>query len=137
MGVQGYIEEYFAPDNEEVCRLRRSDYILMLAKSQRLSRVDFSSFFKSGKRFHSDEATIVFSPASTLHGSVVISKKVFKRAVDRNLARRRVYALLQAATKHNNQTGVYIVILKPGYKQLTKAQSLVAIKTLIEKTFGK
>jgi ribonuclease P protein component len=106
----------------------------MLAKSERLSRVDFSSFFKSGKHFHSDVATIVFSPTPTVHGSVVISKKVFKRAVDRNLARRRVYALLQSATKHNNQTGVYIVVLKPAYKQLTKAQSLVEIQTLIERT---
>ncbi len=106
----------------------------MLAKKERLSRGEFSSFFKTGKRFHSDVATIVFSPTPTLHGSVVISKKVFKRAVDRNLARRRVYAQLKAIMKHNNQTGVYIVILKPPYKQLTKAQSSVEIKTLIERT---
>ncbi len=106
----------------------------MLAKSERLSRVQFSSYFKSGKRFHSEVATVVFSPAPTLHGSVVISKKVFKRAVDRNLARRRVYAVLRAVTKQHNHTGVYIMILKPSYKQLTKAQSLIEVKTLIEKT---
>lgn len=106
----------------------------MLAKSQRLSRVQFSTYFKSGKRLHSDFITIVYSPHLTLHGSVVISKKVFKRAVDRNLARRRVYALLRHITKQHNHTGVYIVLLKPSYKQLTKAQSLVEIKNLIERT---
>lgn len=106
----------------------------MLAKNERLSRVDFSSFLKAGKRFHSDVATVVYSPSPALHGSVVISKKVFKRAVDRNLARRRVYATLKAVTRHDNHTGVYIVILKPTYKQLTKVQSLVEIKTLIERT---
>jgi ribonuclease P protein component len=78
----------------------------MLKKADRLGRVDFDTFFKKGRRFHSEYATLVYSPHSTFHASVVIGKKVHKQAVIRNTLRRRIYAQL-AGEKKKGTTGVY------------------------------
>ena len=104
----------------------------MLNKSERLGRSDFTTFFKKGKRFHSDHATLVFTPFPTFHGSVVVSKKVHKQAIVRNTLRRRIYALLRNAAK-KNLIGVYIIVLKPTFKALTKHQGAAEIQNLIER----
>jgi ribonuclease P protein component len=105
----------------------------MLNKSERLGKTAFTGYFKAGKRFHSEHATLVYAPAPSLHGAVVVSKKVFKRAVDRNTLRRRVYAQLYAL-KQAQHTGVFIVLLKPSSKTLTKAAVHEHTKELIERT---
>lgn len=102
----------------------------MLAKRQRLSRTEFNHFFKIGKRYHSPVATLIVSPHSNFHGSVVVSKKVSKKAVDRNTLRRRAYAqLYQIAQK--NISGVYILILKPHIRSLPRAKQHQTIADLI------
>ena len=104
----------------------------MLARSQRLSRRQFTDFFKAGTRYHSEYATIVFVPYPTLHGSVVVSKKVARLAVRRNQLRRRVYHQLQIFAKQ--KPGVYIVILKPTFSSLSKLQARTAVETLLQRT---
>lgn len=104
----------------------------MLKKAQRLSRTDFATYFKGGKRLHTDCATLIFHPHPTFHGSVVVSKKVSKLAVTRNTIRRRVYAqLYQLAPEH--KTGVFIVLIKPAYALLTKQSARTQIQLLIER----
>lgn len=104
----------------------------MLKKASRLSRTDFATYFKEGKRLHTDCATLVFHPHPTFHGAVVVSKKVSKLAVTRNTVRRRVYAqLYQLALEH--KTGVFIVLIKPTYSQLTKQSARTQIQLLIER----
>jgi ribonuclease P protein component len=103
----------------------------MLAKSNRISRSDFSHYFKTGKRLHSPFATLIVSPYKTFHGSVVVSKKVNKKAVRRNKLRRRVYSQLYRAGK-NKRTGVFIVILKPSFDTLPKSTQHTEIEKLIE-----
>jgi ribonuclease P protein component len=103
----------------------------MLAKPQRLSRVQFSSFFKSGKRKHAEVATVIYTPYPTFHGSVVVSKKVAKKAVDRNKIRRQIYSQLYLLKKQT-YTGVFIVLVKPGFVTLARKQALEQTKTLIE-----
>ena len=103
----------------------------MLAKPQRLSRVQFSSFFKSGKRKHNDVATLVCTPYPTFHASVVVSKKVSKKAVDRNKIRRQIYSQLYMLKKQGG-TGVCIVLVKPGFVTLARKQALGQTKALIE-----
>ena len=105
----------------------------MLAKPQRLSRVQFSSFFKSGKRKHSDVATLVCTPYPTFHASVVVSKKVSKKAVDRNKIRRQIYRQLYILKKQSH-TGVFIVLVKPGFVAVSRKPALLQIKRLIETT---
>jgi ribonuclease P protein component len=102
----------------------------MLAKSERLGRTDFAQFFKTGKRFHGDHVSIVFTPHPTLHASVVVSKKVSKSAVTRNRIRRRLYAQLRAAL-HNKHPGVFIVLVKPTFNTLHKTEANQVLQQLI------
>lgn len=104
----------------------------MLKKAQRVSRADFATFFKKGKRFHSEHLTVVFTPSSTFHASVVVSKKVSKSAVTRNTFRRRVYAKLSGYSV-KNQTGVFIVVLKPSFATLTRKEASEEFSRLIVK----
>ncbi|MCA9358600.1 ribonuclease P protein component [Candidatus Kaiserbacteria bacterium] len=93
----------------------------MFKKSERLNREDFSRFFKIGKRYNNDNLTIVYNQHPSLHVAVVVGKKVSKHAVRRNKIKRRIYARLQDVFKVNNQTGVFIVVVKPGFNSLTRA----------------
>ncbi len=104
----------------------------MLKKGERLSRTDFATYFKGGKRSHTDCATLIFHPHPTFHGSVVVSKKVSKRAVARNTIRRRVYAQLYGLSPENKK-GVWIVVIKPAYALLTKQSARTQIQLLIER----
>lgn len=85
----------------------------MLKKKQRLTTAEFNRFFSSGQRFHSPLFTLVWHPHSTFHAAAVAGKKVYKRAVDRNRLRRRLYNILYRLSRENGLEGVYIVIAKP------------------------
>lgn len=104
----------------------------MFKKTERLGRDQFDTFFKTGKRHHFEHATLVFSPYPTLHVSVVVSKKVHKSAVQRNTLRRRIYAQFRTL-KQRNCSGVFIVILKPSFKTLTRLEAKERIAELIER----
>ncbi len=104
----------------------------MLKKKNRLNRSDFLKFSKTGKRIRNEAGTLIFSPYPTLHASVVVSKKVAKQAVERNQFRRSVYGILQTK-KQNGLTGVFILILSPQVKQMTKRQFRLTTQTLIER----
>ena len=104
----------------------------MLKKTERLSRTDFNSFFKKGRRYHGEQCSIVFTPYLTLHASVVVGKKVHKQAVVRNTLRRRVYSQLYTL-KNLNQSGVFIVILKPTFNTLTRKAAHAHLRELIER----
>lgn len=101
----------------------------MLKKEQRVSRVDFVGFLKTGKRLHSTHLTLIYSSFPTFHGSVVVSKKVSKQAVTRNTLRRRIYA--QMHHMKDTSPGVYIVMVKPGFASVSRLQALQEIKALI------
>ncbi len=89
----------------------------MLAKKDRLSRTEFNRFFAVGKRYHSPSFQIVSVPYPTFHASVVVSKKIAKRAVMRNKIRRRIYDILRHYTKAEALHGVYIVLTKSGVEK--------------------
>jgi ribonuclease P protein component len=99
----------------------------MLKKSNRLSRTEFSEYFKTGKRYHFDHVTVVYSPAQTFLCAVVVSKKVSKGAVRRNTLKRRVYTRLAKFQKEDAATGVFIILLKPSFNSVvrTAADELV------------
>jgi len=93
----------------------------MLKKANRLSRTQFSEYFRSGKRHHFEHLTIIYSPAPTFLAAVVIGKKVAKGAVRRNTLKRRVLARLVQVQKESAATGVFIIILKPSFNSLPRA----------------
>lgn len=70
----------------------------MFVKKQRLSKEkDFEKIFSLGKIARDDFLNIRFLNNNFFHGrfAVVISSKVFKKAVTRNLIRRRLFAILR------------------------------------------
>ena len=72
----------------------------MLKKTKRLTYSDFKSLeiFKI-KKTGVLTLKIAKSPKSFGKHAVVVSKKIFKKAVNRNKARRRVYAILELLEK--------------------------------------
>lgn len=91
----------------------------MLNKKERLSKKEFDRFFVSGKRLHSPLFTIVYSQSPTFHAAVVVGKKVYKHAVDRNRLRRRLYSILYHLSRDQGLKGVYIVLSKPAAAKAT------------------
>ena len=88
----------------------------MLAKKERLNRVQFNTAFSSGKRLHVAYMQVIVSPSPSFHGSIVVPKKVYKRAVDRNKLRRQLYAVLYEYSKSCQLHKTVIVVVKPAIK---------------------
>ena len=93
----------------------------MLKKSNRLSRTQFTEYFRSGKKYHYEHLTIIYTPTLSFAGAVVVSKKVSKSAVRRNTLKRRVFARLAHIQTETRCTGVFIIILKPSFNLLTRS----------------
>ena len=93
----------------------------MLRTEERLSRAAFAQYFAVGKRTHGTYFTVVYSPAPVFKAAVVVSKKVAKKAHDRNRLKRQLYHLLAAETQKNPRTGAYLVFVKPGAALLSRA----------------
>jgi ribonuclease P protein component len=93
----------------------------MLKKAHKLSRTQFTEYFRIGKRHHFEHLTIIHSPAKTFLCTVVVGKKVAKSAVKRNTIKRRVFARLFLIQKEYTPTGVFIIIIKPSFHSLSRA----------------
>lgn len=98
----------------------------MLKKKERLTKSEFDRFFSSGRRFHTPLFTLIHAPHDRFHGAVVVGKKVFKKAHDRNRLRRRLYNALYRLSRDNDLRGVYMILTKPpaaraGYAELRGA----------------
>lgn len=102
----------------------------MLKKKERLTKKEFDRSFSVGRRLHSPLFTLVWEDGSDFHGAVVVGKKVFKRAVDRNRLRRRLYNILYRLSRENNLLGVYIILTKPAAKEVT----FLELREAVEKT---
>jgi ribonuclease P protein component len=85
----------------------------MLKKKERLTRKEFDRSFSIGKRLHGSFVQLIFSPSESFHCSVVVGKKVSKKAVERNRLRRRVYAVAYAHHMSASIQKTFIVVLKP------------------------
>jgi len=84
----------------------------MLKKKERLTKKEFDRFFSLGRRYHSSALSLIYSPTLEFHGAVVVGKKVYKKAVDRNRLRRRLYNIIYRTSREKNLKGVYIVLTK-------------------------
>ena len=93
----------------------------MLSKKERLTRTEFSRSFSVGKRHHSPLVQLVLQKTSSFHGSVVVGKKVYAKAVDRNKLRRRIYSILYTHAQQGLFPYTCIVIAKPPAKDASYA----------------
>ena len=92
----------------------------MFKKTERLNKIEFSEYFRVGKRHHFPHLTIITAQHEKRKVSVVVGKKVAKSAVRRNTLRRRVYAVLRKNLVAAEYKGVLIVVLKPTFSSLSK-----------------
>lgn len=85
----------------------------MLKKDFRLTKKEFSEIFKKGRAFQFADFVIKYAPSSLPHSRFAIScgLKVSKKATQRNLLRRRLYAIIHL---HLDEIikGDYIIITK-------------------------
>ncbi len=94
----------------------------MLNKAERLNHSLFSKYYQEGKRIHNKYTTFIVSPHHKFMGSVVVGKKVAKKAHDRNKIKRRIYEIIRELKKIGEINGIYIIIAKPVIKDLNKKE---------------
>lgn len=94
----------------------------MLAKHQRVPRPEFAHAFARGERRHTPLFTVVVLAGEGNKAAVVVSKKVAKKAHDRNRIRRRMYAVLAPFITKEANLGTVLILAKPALASLTKAE---------------
>jgi len=97
----------------------------MLPKKYRLSKKDIPQIFKQGKRFKGKSlALIVSEDSEEKRIGVIIAKKTFNLAVDRNKAKRRIRSIIKENMKSIPGKKVLIYatpgIRKMGYDEIKK-----------------
>lgn len=106
----------------------------MLPKASRLSTEDVRSL-AAGKSVFGTLLSLRIKPAEALKCSVSVSKKVAPRAVDRNRARRRVYAAFEKALPA--VTSPAFILIMPKKEALSAPlDALVAEISLLMKKAG-
>ena len=106
----------------------------MLKKRHRLTKNAFDRYFKTGQRVHTPLVQLIYTPDEVFHGAVVVGKKVSRQAVRRNQLRRRVYSQVYRWWQDTNQTGVYIVVLKPDANTASKTELHEAVISVLNKS---
>ena len=105
----------------------------MLAKLNRIPRLIFGDVLTSGKRIHGNNSTIVISQSPIFKCSVVVSKKVAKKAHERNRIKRRLYALVRELIRANSPALALIIMIKPTITNLTKTE----FKAILQAEIGR
>lgn len=90
----------------------------MLPKRQRLTTAAFAQYFQKGRRQHGTYLQLIYVPSPRFYAAVVVGKKVYKTAVDRNRLRRQLYAVLH---EHTTLPVVCLVLAKPAAKSVSSA----------------
>jgi len=104
----------------------------MLKKQERLKRKEFDEVFARGKRLHSPIVQLIYAQSDAFHGAAVVGKKVYKKAVDRNALRRRLYGLLYTVLRPTAPERTYILIAKPQIAQLSRKEVQTAVRELLQ-----
>ncbi len=108
----------------------------MLKKAQRLTTEQVSAVIKEGKAFHSTLFTLrILVGQKTTGFAAIMSKKITKTAVARNLARRRVYEALKmfgivAMIKKGTNAAI---LCKDKVGKVTVKEQAIDLKTLFMK----
>jgi ribonuclease P protein component len=105
----------------------------MLKKKERLTRAEFDAAFAAGKRVHSPLLQVIVAPSPSFHGAVVVGKKVYKKAVDRNKLRRQLYAIVyQFSKKDGVLAKTFITITKPAITKAAPALIRTELETALK-----
>lgn len=105
----------------------------MLRKTERLLRTGFDRTFARGKRIHTPLFQLIYEPSDAFHGSVVVGKKVAKKAVDRNRLRRQIYGVLYRASREADARLTVIIIVKAGALSVPRKTLALEAKALLSR----
>lgn len=109
----------------------------MLNKQQRLTKKEFNDVFEKGKPVHSD---FLFAKILEINKkipskfSISIPVKIEKKAVKRNLLRRRGYAIIRENLKNIKNGFSVIIIIKKGAEKLDFEEYKKEINKILKKT---
>lgn len=84
----------------------------MFKKRDRMTASEFSTFYADARPYHGTYLTLRTTASDALRVAAVAPKKLYRRAVDRNRVRRRLYALLRECVP--DESRAYIVVAKDG-----------------------
>lgn len=102
----------------------------MFKKSQWLQSTFFKKIFKHGKTIRGDFFRIHFMLGSNFKCSVVISKKVLKRRVDRNRQKRRILHILKELLS-SEEKNIFVVHVQKDPSSLNTHQLREHLSLLI------
>jgi len=102
----------------------------MLAKQFRIPRSEFMNHLR-GRRVAGSVLVVVYSPNPPLKVAVIVSKKVAKRAVDRNHLRRRAYGVVERWLKEVTYQGSLVVQYKPGALRVSRTALEAELRALL------
>ncbi len=108
----------------------------MLPKKRRVSRSEFDVILKKGGWYHSPHLTLrAFQSTSSGKSrfAVSVSKKTAKRAVLRNLLKRRVYGVLTSILPHSGSAFSSAFFVKKGTETITFADLKKEVISLLQK----
>lgn len=105
----------------------------MFARDNRLSRSQFTHYFKTGKRINTPELTLVYTPHPHTQVAVVVGKKVARKAHDRNKLRRRAYGVMYRMLQKSSHPGVYILLVKPNFAANTKRVQIESVQKILNR----
>jgi ribonuclease P protein component len=103
----------------------------MVSSSSRIPRAAFAAYFSRGKRHHGQYMTVVINPSDHLQVSVVVSKKVAKKAVDRNRLRRRAYGVVERYARITPLPIACIIQYKPGALAVSRQVLALELSSLL------
>lgn len=87
----------------------------MLSKSHRLSRKDFELVFKKGRRLRSNNFNLILllqeDPKQPIQFGVAVSKKAYRKAVDRNKIKRQIRSAVRQKILAGLEKSYKIVIM--------------------------
>lgn len=83
----------------------------MLPKYLKLKKIDFEYFFKVGEKISNKYFLVIKVKNEEKKFSVIPSSKEFKKAVERNRVKRRVYSIIRLNLEKIPQ-GLYIILPK-------------------------
>ena len=108
----------------------------MLPKKNRLTTKEFSEVFSDGKTFSSNAFTLRYTKKKNIKNtkcSFVVSKKIAKKAVERNKLRRAGYFILSEIKDSVSLGSSCIFFLKKEGKNLSPSEIKIEIKNLLRK----
>lgn len=96
----------------------------MLPKKNRLNlRKEFSALKKDGKMVNSESFGFLFKREEFSKFGFIVSTKISKKAVERNLIKRRLSEIVRQLSKQPQVNGVFLckkTILNKSYQELKK-----------------